>query len=672
MFVGLREKLLIFIMASIIVLGVGTLMMISSLQQQNQLELSQQITRHHISLYQEKLAAAADKPEQLTLKLREFTLSPSPGMSARLMDENGLLENPGSANAAASHAIWNLLALENERQQFKTAMVKLKAHQANNLHLLLTIEGKQQVATLAYLPQLHRFILATMPPGAPGKSDKQLNFMVLLLLALILIGSLILITGQRLLVLQLRHLIDGARKLADGDYKIRLVVEQADELGQVTQAFNRMAGKIEKSQAQLQENIATLRASEQRFATILNAVPDPIIITRLDNGAVVDVNEAFQRRSELSHDAALRMSQEQLGLWPEPEERSLFNSILARYQQVRGFECPTCINGLARREAISAAIIELDGQSHVLAISRDVTEIRHQEAALRASEVRNTIMLRMIPDYFGVSRYSDGVMVVVNDGFEKLIGWSREETIGRRAIDLDIWAWPADRLRFAKRLKAEGSISNMEIEFKHKNGTLMRGLVSASTFEFDGVRHIGMVVRDITEAKKQENALRQSYETLARVQKIADMGIWQWQADKDLIYWSKTVYDIFQLPPPLQTDAPPAYAGAIDATSLPGLIHPDDHELYHQQVAIILAQGGHQKTRIRILRPDGSVRYVLSQGDIGDVRDGRIMSAYGFVQDITEQVIADQKLQAQEAALRASEQKFSAIFNAIPDMIGVT
>ncbi len=290
--------------------------------------------------------------------------------------------------------------------------------------------------------------------------------------------------------------------------------------------------------------------------------------------------------------------------------------------------------------------------------------LQEKNAALQTEQARVSFILNMVPDLFTVSRLADGHIVTVNEGFTRLSGWPAQEVIGRNANELGLWQ-PEARKNFVRKLAEAGSLSDFESTFTAKDGRQIPGLVSARTFAIDGEIHIAMNVRDISDSRKQEDALRRSYDLLAKIQQNAGMGIWQWNLDSGEIWMSQTACAILRLQPQANAGLPPGFVGIVRAQDSIAMVHPDDRERYLHEFGAGLRTRQVRSYQYRAICGDGVVRVLYTEGFLEFNETGRILHFYGFLQDITERVAAEQ-------ALRASQEKLSAIYNAIPDQIAVT
>jgi PAS domain S-box-containing protein len=143
-------------------------------------------------------------------------------------------------------------------------------------------------------------------------------------------------------------------------------------------------------------------------------------------------------------------------------------------------------------------------------VSRDITAQYIAETALARSEDRFSKTFESSPDSININRLSDGVYLDINPGFTKLTGYTREDSIGKSSLELNIWYNPVDRERLVRGLSETGEVDNMEATFQRKNGTLGIGLMSARILVIEGEKCILSITREITERKAAETALRQA------------------------------------------------------------------------------------------------------------------------------------------------------------------
>jgi PAS domain S-box-containing protein len=151
-----------------------------------------------------------------------------------------------------------------------------------------------------------------------------------------------------------------------------------------------------------------------------------------------------------------------------------------------------------------------DGNAvEILAVTRDISDRKLNEIALRENEEKFRLTYRSSPDAVNINRLEDGMYVDINEGFTRGMGYTREAIIGRTSLEINIWNDPADRQKLVQGLQEKGYYENLEAQFRRKDGSLITGLMSARVISLKGVPHIISITRDITESKLIASKLQQ-------------------------------------------------------------------------------------------------------------------------------------------------------------------
>ncbi|OJX70524.1 MAG: hypothetical protein BGO92_18305 [Magnetospirillum sp. 64-120] len=155
-------------------------------------------------------------------------------------------------------------------------------------------------------------------------------------------------------------------------------------------------------------------------------------------------------------------------------------------------------------------------------IAQALEQLKQDAWEKRRSQIKFATIFESSPDIVTLSECESGRFLDVNGGFEKILGHTRQETIGRTSIELGIWATPEERSNLVSALMRDGRLNNYQSKGRRKNGELFDGLVSAELFELDGKACIIMVARDITPLKQQEELLRRSLAEMERSNRELD------------------------------------------------------------------------------------------------------------------------------------------------------
>lgn len=158
-------------------------------------------------------------------------------------------------------------------------------------------------------------------------------------------------------------------------------------------------------------------------------------------------------------------------------------------------------NGREYQIADSAAPIkERNGDIFgVVLVFRDQTEEYNSQMRLEESEKKLRMIFDSSPDAITVSKLADGKFIDFNNSFSTLSGYTKEEALGKSAVELNIWFDPVERNAFAEKLQKERTVDNMEITFRRKGGTVFVCYTSARIISVDGEVCILAITRDVTE-----------------------------------------------------------------------------------------------------------------------------------------------------------------------------
>ncbi|MBT3199478.1 MAG: PAS domain S-box protein [Phycisphaerales bacterium] len=168
-----------------------------------------------------------------------------------------------------------------------------------------------------------------------------------------------------------------------------------------------------------------------------------------------------------------------------------------------------------------------------------------EQRALRASEEKFAKAFHASPDSIIISALADGRIIDVNEGFQSISGYSRDEAIGRTSLELNLWTSTEKREKVADILRTQGYVRDMEMNFHRKSGDPFTGLVSIQHIELDAERCLVSVVRDITEHKQTLEELRQHREQLQALTDLAPVAISWANRQGDILYCNNKFRELY-------------------------------------------------------------------------------------------------------------------------------
>ncbi len=238
----------------------------------------------------------------------------------------------------------------------------------------------------------------------------------------------------------------------------------------------------------------------------------------------------------------------------------------------------------------------------------------------------------------GISKLdTQGRYLFVNQSYANAAGYQPEEMIGM------LWpktVHPDDLEKLIAAYQQMLKDGKVEVEARgiRKDGSsFYKQLVMISIYD-DQQQFIGhhCFMKDITDRKEAEKALQKSQSLLSEAQRIAHIGNWDYDTIKDKITWSPELFQILGRDPAL---GEPTYQEYL------GLYPPEEAQQLHQKIERALCTGESFQLRLRIIMPNGSIRYTETRGQTELNAEGKVIRFFGTTQDITELVEAETALQ---------------------------
>jgi len=283
----------------------------------------------------------------------------------------------------------------------------------------------------------------------------------------------------------------------------------------------------------------------------------------------------------------------------------------------------------------------------MLGMAVDITERKQVEEALQKSEEKFSKAFRESPMALALTSAKDHRYIDINDTFERMTGWQRDEIIGRTPFDLDLWVEPVQRMELSTVIQTEGTVRNLEFRFRCKDGEERVGLGSAEAIEIENEHCVLAVIADITERKRAEDALQRQAQLIGEVHD----ALLTTDLEGSVTFWNAGATRVF------------GYS-AEEALGKPmSFLYPEDqHAFLAQEIVAPVQEKGWHETEARVRSKAGRkfpihLSLALLKSAEGDVV-GMIASAI----DLTERERA-------ENAIRESEQRFRLVANTAPVML---
>ncbi|MCM0761207.1 PAS domain S-box protein [Sporomusa sphaeroides DSM 2875] len=268
-----------------------------------------------------------------------------------------------------------------------------------------------------------------------------------------------------------------------------------------------------------------LRDSERKYRDLFDSIDEGFCIIEVlfdDNNRPLDyrfleVNQAFERQTGLL-DAAGRCMRE---IVPDHEQYwfDIYGHIALTGEPTR-FQEPSV--ALGRFYDVYAFRVRKPEQRQVAILFNDIT-VRKQmeELLLRQSEDRFQQIFQKSPDIITIVRIKDGQYIDVNQAFVDILGYSREEVVGRTPADLNIVADDKNCIANVYEPSCQKSkLQNFPVNYRAKSGAVINMLCSTDLIKLGVEECRLMILKDITKDKQLEAELHR----LDRLNTVGEMA----------------------------------------------------------------------------------------------------------------------------------------------------
>ena len=140
-------------------------------------------------------------------------------------------------------------------------------------------------------------------------------------------------------------------------------------------------------------------------------------------------------------------------------------------------------------------------------VSRDITQRKQAEEALRESESKFRNLFDLSPQAIALTDLRSGKLVDVNNKFLELTKYSKEEILGLNTTEVGFYS-EADRTKFLRELQSSREINGLKMDFKAKDNSVLHALIFARIIQIAGVSFILSIFNDMTEQKILETQLQ--------------------------------------------------------------------------------------------------------------------------------------------------------------------
>lgn len=315
---------------------------------------------------------------------------------------------------------------------------------------------------------------------------------------------------------------------------------------------------------------------------------------------------------------------------------------LSRGETLTDYHAPLrCKDGSIRHVVIYSNVRwENEEFVHTRCFTRDITEQRLAELARRESDERLAGAFQAALDCI-ITIDHESIITEFNAAAERTFGFRREDVVGRELAETIIpeefrqqhWDGLA---RFMAT--GEGQILDQRIELPalHADGRTFPIELSVTRVKSVEPPVFTAFLRDISDRKEAEEALRASEERLRLSLDAGSMGVWDWNIRTGELNWSDTLE-------PLHGLQPGTFGGTFEAFQ--ELVHPEDRLSLSDAIRIALENSSDFEIEFRVVWPNGSIRWIAGKGGVFPGLDGQPLRMIGVGLDVTKRKRSQQTAQ---------------------------
>lgn len=284
-----------------------------------------------------------------------------------------------------------------------------------------------------------------------------------------------------------------------------------------------------------------LRESEERFAKAFNSSPLALSITSLKTGKLIEINETFVRTTGYTRKEAIGRTTDELNLWANSADREAELVAVQKSGEIRDLEYRFRMkDGSEIIGLLSAELLEIRGEPCTLTVIQDITERKKAE---EISERYRLLSMRARDGILFIR--PDGQIVDANEMAVETYGYDQSELLKMRVHDLRA----SETLNILEEQLIEANNGGIQFETVHqrKDGTKFSVEVTSVGADIGGERLLISIIRDITERRRNEEALlkaerRASEEYLELLSRIVPVAQTLGTA-RDLVSIYRAVHD---------------------------------------------------------------------------------------------------------------------------------
>jgi PAS domain S-box-containing protein len=400
-----------------------------------------------------------------------------------------------------------------------------------------------------------------------------------------------------------------------------------------------------------------LQESEDKYRKLFATVPDAIMVFDAETKDFIDANDAVSTFYGYTKEEFLELKQTDITAEPEKSDESIkqtvageISNIPIRYHKRK--------DGTMLPVEISTGAFKLGNRQMVYGVARDITKRRKAEEALQKAHdeleqrveertvelLKTNERLKESEEHFrqlaegtfeAIVLHEEGIILEANEQFYEMVGYNPEELAGKDVISLTTTPESVKKVREQIFL---GNLGPYEIIGVKKDGTKFPMESRIKLIEYKGRKVRMAAIRDLTERKQAEEALRESEERYRSVVENAGELIWQVDTEGKFVFFNKYAEKV-------SGEKSADWRGKHYAP----FVHPDDLAHVNKILEDTLA-GNIIEYETRIFNKDGAIVDLEIQ-TMPIYVDGEVTGTLNFGRDITDRKLIQDELKKRKKEL---------------------
>ncbi|PKP32291.1 MAG: hypothetical protein CVT99_06020 [Bacteroidetes bacterium HGW-Bacteroidetes-16] len=290
------------------------------------------------------------------------------------------------------------------------------------------------------------------------------------------------------------------------------------------------------------------------------------------------------------------------------------------------------------------------------AYEKNIAGQKQTDGALLQSEHKFFVLFNKSAYPASLSKLPDGIIIDVNEAFEREFGLTRNEVLGKTSVELGINPDEAGQKRIIETLREYDFVRNQEMVLRSKSGDLCFYETNIDKVVIGGQEYLLNAIQNISQYKKAENKLKENFDLIRIAGEKVKLGGWNVNLKENLAYLSDEVATILEIP---------ADFGSVMENGIQ-FYAPEWREKITAVFGQCAQQGIPFDEVMEMITATGKRLWVRTIGEAVRNENGDIVKVQGAFQDITKRKKAEAELIKAKSTVEKSEIRYRTVVSNSP------